>query len=328
MARSGINKALVQQARDALLARGEQPSIEAVRVELGNTGSKTTILRYLQELAQAEPHPPTISLDEELRALICSLAQRLADAAQASVAADRARLQRQQEAYEQQRAIDHARFEQLQNAHQALTLERRDGQHREGELTQRLLVLEGERQRLLAGEQHALHLLEERAQQIQSLEEKHQHTREALAHYRQQHLAQREQEMQRHDQLVQQLQMEARRMQEQLLGRQEELALVYRDLERLNREQQMRLVELREQEQALQRCEGICSRLQLALQVAEAQVQQHLLELSVLREKARRYVLHHRTNHRALRAQAKLIAELRELLRTLHQAPLATTLPR
>lgn len=55
MARSGINKALVQTARDALLARGETPSIDAVRVELGHTGSKTTINRYLRELANEEP---------------------------------------------------------------------------------------------------------------------------------------------------------------------------------------------------------------------------------------------------------------------------------
>ena len=50
MARGGINKALVQKARQAILARGENPSIDAVRVELGNTGSKTTIHRYLKEL--------------------------------------------------------------------------------------------------------------------------------------------------------------------------------------------------------------------------------------------------------------------------------------
>ena len=50
MARGGINKAIVQKARQALLARGEHPSIDAVRIELGNTGSKTTIHRYLKEL--------------------------------------------------------------------------------------------------------------------------------------------------------------------------------------------------------------------------------------------------------------------------------------
>ncbi|WP_312602273.1 DNA-binding protein, partial [Pseudomonas luteola] len=50
MARGGINKALVQKARQAIVARGENPSIDTVRVELGNTGSKTTIHRYLKEL--------------------------------------------------------------------------------------------------------------------------------------------------------------------------------------------------------------------------------------------------------------------------------------
>lgn len=34
MARGGINKALVQKARQAILARGENPSIDAIRVEL------------------------------------------------------------------------------------------------------------------------------------------------------------------------------------------------------------------------------------------------------------------------------------------------------
>ena len=50
MARGGINKIVVQAARLAILARGENPSIDAIRIELGNTGSKTTIHRYLKEL--------------------------------------------------------------------------------------------------------------------------------------------------------------------------------------------------------------------------------------------------------------------------------------
>ena len=50
MARAGLNKFNVQQARDTLLARGINPSVDAVRVELGNTGSKTTIHRYLKEV--------------------------------------------------------------------------------------------------------------------------------------------------------------------------------------------------------------------------------------------------------------------------------------
>ena len=87
MARGGINKAVVQTARLALLARGEHPSIDAVRIEMGNTGSKTTIHRYLKELEGSDPKPTgaTASLNEELTELVARLAQRLEEQAQAGV---------------------------------------------------------------------------------------------------------------------------------------------------------------------------------------------------------------------------------------------------
>ncbi len=49
MARGGISKEAVEQARNALLARRESVSIDAIRIELGNTGPKTTIHRYRNE---------------------------------------------------------------------------------------------------------------------------------------------------------------------------------------------------------------------------------------------------------------------------------------
>ncbi|WP_410953137.1 DNA-binding protein [Pseudomonas sp. S1(2024)] len=314
MARAGINKALVQRARDALLARGEHPSIEAVRVELGNTGSKSTILRYLQELQAAEPHPPQVSLDDELQGFISSLAQRLAADAQDSVAADRARLQRQQAAYEQQRAVDQARFEQLQLAHDALSTERREAQQRENALQRKVQHLEGERQRLLAGEQHAAQLLEERAQFMQSLENKHQQARDALAHYRQQHLTQREQEVQRHDQQMQQMQLELRHTQEQLRIKQEESAQLYRELERLTQAQQTWIRDARQQTRALEQGELLLRQQKHDTQALEADRQALAVELSIVREKARRYMKDHREDRRTLRAQAKLIAHLRDML--------------
>ena len=54
MARSGLYKSEVKRARDALLAKGTNPSVDAVRVELGNTGSKTTIHKYLKELEEED----------------------------------------------------------------------------------------------------------------------------------------------------------------------------------------------------------------------------------------------------------------------------------
>ena len=54
MARSGIYKSEVVRARDALRAQGRHPSIDAIRVELGNTGSKATIHRYLGSSQKTE----------------------------------------------------------------------------------------------------------------------------------------------------------------------------------------------------------------------------------------------------------------------------------
>jgi len=83
MARGGINKALVQKARSALLARGVHPSIDSVRVELGNTGSKTTISRYLQELEATDIRPQSDPkrLSDELSAFVDQLLKRLLEEA-------------------------------------------------------------------------------------------------------------------------------------------------------------------------------------------------------------------------------------------------------
>jgi hypothetical protein len=50
MARPGLDKWEVKRARDDLAAQGRYPSVDAVRAALGNTGSKSTIHKYLKEL--------------------------------------------------------------------------------------------------------------------------------------------------------------------------------------------------------------------------------------------------------------------------------------
>lgn len=79
MARGGINKALVAKAHQAVLARGENPSIDAIRIELGNTGSKSTIHRYLKELEEeaSTRMDDEALLSQPIRELIARLASRL-----------------------------------------------------------------------------------------------------------------------------------------------------------------------------------------------------------------------------------------------------------
>ncbi len=68
MARAGLSKSEVQQARDRLIAEGRHPSADAVRAALGNTGSKSTIHRHLKELG-AEGSTACASRQETERSL-------------------------------------------------------------------------------------------------------------------------------------------------------------------------------------------------------------------------------------------------------------------
>jgi len=93
MARAGIYKSEVLRARDKLLATGRYPSIDAVREELGNTGSKGTIHRYLKEIEEEEG-PATgsrVAVSEAIQDLVGRLAARINEEAEERVTTAQAR---------------------------------------------------------------------------------------------------------------------------------------------------------------------------------------------------------------------------------------------
>ncbi|WP_223460919.1 MULTISPECIES: DNA-binding protein [unclassified Pseudomonas] len=246
MARGGVNKAVVQAARLAILARGENPSIDAVRIEMGNTGSKTTIHRYLKELDnRSEPaEAPAEPIDDELMALVARLAQRLKEQAQEPI--DQARAQ-----YEEQRKVLDNQLGKAQEAnselHQQYEFQSLALTQESEALQETRAILQTEQTRN-AGLNQALAdfelRLKDKDEQIRSLEEKHLHTRDALEHYRNAVKEQREQEMSRHEGQVQQLQMELRQAQQSALVRQDEITQLHRDNERLLTENRGTLREL------------------------------------------------------------------------------------
>ncbi|MGK8198515.1 DNA-binding protein [Burkholderia cepacia] len=87
MARAGLTRTEVKRARDSLIAQGQHASVDAIRVALGNTGSKTTIHRYLKELEEAEGASlmRMASLSDAIQDLVARLAARLHEEAQARV---------------------------------------------------------------------------------------------------------------------------------------------------------------------------------------------------------------------------------------------------
>lgn len=235
MARGGINKALVQKARSAILARGENPSIDALRVELGNTGSKSTIHRYLKEI-EAEQAPRARqprSLSDNLSELVEQLAGQLQQEARQSVAEDRAALSRERLDYQQQVRNAQAQIELLKGSMQTLEIQLQEArsQLQAAQEQKHQADLANARLRQLGSDLETR--LRERDAQILSLEEKHNHARLALDHFRQAAKEQREQEQRKHEGQVQQLSVELRQLQQSMIVRQDQLTQLNRDNERL-----------------------------------------------------------------------------------------------
>ena len=231
MARSGLYKSDIQKARDRLLAQGKHPSVDAMRVELGNTGSKSTIHRYLKELEEEEEQGlgAKVAVSDALQDLIGRLAGRLHEEAEAVVTQAQQRfevqLQERTQALEQQQQEGTALSTQLQRTDAALQAERADHTATRQALAEATLLI-GQLEERAAG---LVTRLAENEAHARSLEEKHQHAREALEHYRTSVKEQREQEQRRHEHQVQELQVSLRQANETLTSKNHELLQLNRD---------------------------------------------------------------------------------------------------
>lgn len=288
MARGGINKAVVQKARQSLLAKGINPSIDAVRVELGNTGSKTTINRYLKEIESHDPRPMSSRerIGDELNALVESLLDRLMEEGDESIAQARSEfdLQRvgleakiaglQSELASAQREVAthlaaiEAQTNDLQTTHSSLQAELT----RNAGLNQRCTDLEV--------------LITDKDKQIQSLEDKHVHARGALEHYRESVKEQRDQDQRRHESQLHEVHVEQRKLQETLVVKQDDLTRLNRDNERLLGESRQQVKALHAHEARLQTLAGEIQDLKLG-EAKSAGVSEQLLEqIATLRKDA------------------------------------------
>ena len=288
MARGGINKAVVQKARQSLLAKGINPSIDAVRVELGNTGSKTTINRYLKEIESHDPRPMSSRerIGDELNALVESLLDRLMEEGDESIAQARSEFDFQRvglevkiiglqselastrQELETQKAAIEAQTTDLQTTHSSLQAELT----RNAGLNQRCTDLEV--------------LITDKDKQIQSLEDKHVHARGALEHYRESVKDQRDQDQRRHESQLHEVHVEQRKLQETLVVKQDELTRLNRDNERLLGESRQQVKVLHAHEARLQTLAGEIQDLKLAEAKSAGISEQFKEQIAALRQDA------------------------------------------
>lgn len=238
MARAGIYKSEVVRARDNLLAMGRYPSIDAIRGELGNTGSKGTIHRYLKEIEEEEGGSTgaRVAVSEAIQDLSARLAERL-----------------HQEADQRMAALTDKHKVEIAALNDAMAALRNEGESFRGQAERQTIELAAEK----AAHADALaNLQDERiaraqmAQRIQdmeeqltkeeahrvSLEEKHQHAREALEHFRTAAKEQREQDQRQFEQQILFLQGELRNAKETANAKQQALIRSHEDNARLSSE--------------------------------------------------------------------------------------------
>lgn len=225
MKRIGLTKDQVKQARDILLAQEKYPSVDAVRIELGNTGSKSTIHKYLKELDDEQPQEAEekLTISETIQNLILSLSQQLEKETQIQVIELKNQHQEQIEKLNQQ----------LQNLEQRFTEKESILQEKLKELDLTHQINEQLKQKIEQKQQENIEIEQNLNQQNQIVQqqqadlihaaEKFQHLQDTLNHYRESVKEQRQQDLRRHDHQLQMLQAEMRQLQQTIVIKQDNL---------------------------------------------------------------------------------------------------------
>lgn len=333
MARTGLYQSEVKKARDALVAQGKHPSVDAVRVALGNTGSKTTIHKYLKELEDMDGGDRKAPITEALQDLVARLAARLhadADARIAEIEAECAETERRSAAALQQLQQDMTALG-IQMQHAEAATQQEKSAH-----VQTRVALQNESIARHTAEQQVADLRErltENDEHRLSIEEKHTHARQALEHYRQSVKEQRDQDLRRHEQQIQQLQAELRQLQQSLAVKQDDItrlnqegACLATDLSHANKslyEQQSQARQYAQQVATLQLAEQRANLLAVQLASEEARAQGLERQVASADAKTEAFSIQVRelelalaTTQAMLESQQEVAAELRSLLAT------------
>lgn len=326
MAKAGIYKSDVKKARDALIAQNKHPSVDAVRIALGNTGSKTTIHKYLKELDEEDGGAGgrRASISEALQDLVERLAAQLQDEANSAIDAARAEHAEKERQYATVLAAARAEADQWRAQCQAADTALKQEQQAHGHTREQLRLEQIARS---TAEQHAVDLqdrLVDKEAHCRSLEDKHRHAYEALEHYRQSVKEQREQDQRRHEQQLQQVQAELRTAQQTIVVKQEDITRLNQEGARLVAEltharhalqdEQKGSRQLTQRIEALQAAERRTDVLQAQVQGLQEQLTAAAAKVEGLTGQVREHELAAAAAHAKLAAQEGMVAELRGFL--------------
>lgn len=226
MAKAGVYKIDVKRARDALISRGERATVGAVRAELGNTGSNSTIHRYLKELEVEDQRGAlsrTEQLAETLAELVHSLAAELDAEASHIVNEVKALTGQQLTALREQLAGKEVQLEaaqaQVEQLQSSLGTETAKNKHLEQLLQEERLLRHTAQQEVAGLKERVREHEQHRTDQEAALA----HARQSLEHFRAQAQVQREQAQRDHNVQIQHLNAELRTLRQESVVKQGEV---------------------------------------------------------------------------------------------------------
>ena len=219
MARTGVTLTNVKQATEAIIARGNSVSVDAVRAELGHTGSKSTIHKHLKRLTEGGANAPVeVLLSEELQQLVSHVAARLKKETHATLVERESRFKK---SLDEQAACAVALSEQNDTLQAQIARANNDI----AELTQYVTDITAARDTALRECDRYEQRLASMTQEIQlltthnqSLEDKHVDARAALEHYRASVASQRERETHHFESTIAQLNHQQHALTQELAG--------------------------------------------------------------------------------------------------------------
>lgn len=336
MARTGIDSSDVKRARDHIVAQGRRPSIDAIRAALGDTGSKSTIHKFLREL-DAEETSKGRSVSGAILDLANQLGEQLERDANVAVEAVRNEMAQLRAVHVNELASCHQALDDLQLQRGAISRQLAASEAANAALQEQLQAQQIARHK---AEQHSVDLgvrLADAQQHQASLEDKHRDARNALEQFQIAAREQRDQETRRHAQQLQAVQAELREARQAV-------ALKHDELSRLNKESAALVAEIVAGKQAafldrenIRHLTRQVARVQAAetrVDVLEAQLKDSRLRVAAYEEAATQSVTLHaelqqkKSALEAELAKARVATGLEERLAKLDQAVFGGGKPR
>lgn len=238
MARSGINKALVLRAIESLIEKGKKPTIDSVRSELGDTGSKSTIHRFMSEIDEENTlkRVSKSPLSEPIGALVSRLADTLKE--EANIELEEQKVLFEKASSEQTKVINkhETTIAQLEAKLLDIKSELQEANAHNQDQTEKYEKLAIVLREVKQSNEKLEILVQEKDKQIESLDEKHQHSRQSLNHYRESVKDQREQDQRNHEKLLQQSLVEIRALNQTISVKQNDITQLNKDNGRLSAE--------------------------------------------------------------------------------------------